>query len=122
MEFLREGCFAASGLSKGLRAFNVLYLFIFIIVFLAVRREARSRMTAGKDRQKVPHWMGLPVKAAAGSSPADTSAIATRRGEGFGALAKSPQPARAERVSGRPIIPKSAGRGQDSKRQPRDGE
>jgi hypothetical protein len=51
--FLREGCFAASGLGKGLRAFNVLYLFIFIIVFLAVRREARSRMTAGKDRQKV---------------------------------------------------------------------
>ena len=32
-------------------------------------------MTAGKDRQKVPHWMGLPVKAAAGSSPADTSEI-----------------------------------------------
>jgi hypothetical protein len=51
--FLREGCFAASGLGKGLHAFNVLCLFIFIIVFLAVRREARSRMTAGKDRQKV---------------------------------------------------------------------
>lgn len=44
---------AVSALGKGLRAFNVLYLFIFIIVFLAVRREARSRMTVGKDRQMV---------------------------------------------------------------------